>query len=119
MVAQWYLGKTYLKIDCTLNGEGYTRYYTQFIGYDSRSNQFQSIYMYSGTLEKVFETGTFNPGLKELNMTGVNPFSNQLENGINIKSTFKIEEKLIVLELMELRANGAWELGYKAVFSKK
>lgn len=119
MNAKWDLGQTYLKIDCTLNGNGYTRHYTQYIGFDSRSNQFQSTYMYSGTLEKVFESGTFNPELNQLELTGVNPFSSQLENGINIKSTFKIEAHQIVLELMELRANGQWELGYRAVFTKK
>ncbi|WP_222984264.1 DUF1579 family protein [Flagellimonas meishanensis] len=119
MSADWVLGNTYIKIDCTLNGEGYVRYYSQFIGYDSGSKKFQSTYLYSGTLQKVFESGHFDPALDQLHLAGVNPFSNQLENGINIRSLFTIEENKIVLELMELRASGEWELGYSAVFTRK
>ncbi len=119
MEAAWFLDNTYLKIDCELSGTDYTRYYTQFIGFDSDSKEFISTYLYSGTIEKVIERGQFDAESKELRLEGVNPFSSQLESGINIKSTFKISENEIVLELLELRPNGKWELGYKAIFSRR
>lgn len=119
MEASWYLDSTYLRLEAQLSGEGNTRYYSQFIGYDRSTKQYTSVYLYSGTVQKVFETGTFEEANNSLVIEGLNPFSQVEENGINIRSTFKISEERLVLEVMELRPTGEWELGYLGTFKRQ
>ena len=119
MDASWVLDSTYIEIKCSLSGDDYTRYYSQYIGYDNSAKKFRSTYLYSGTMEKVHEDGMFDNSSSELKLAGVNPFSNEIQDGINIKSSFKVTANQIVLEVIELQADGDWKLGYKAIFIRK
>ena len=110
------LSKSYLKLEvelCTVNG---CRSYIQLISYDKHTDLFLSTYFYSGTVIKVEERGTWQSNALEL--TGINPWSSEQMDGINIVSTYQpLDETRFQLEVDELR-RGQWDVGYKSIFHK-
>lgn len=113
------LNKTYLQVEVELcRSEERCRKYIQYITYYRGENQFESVYLYNATAIKITEKGKWDNQKNELVIQGINPWSAEKENNINIISTFKyINKKHFKLEVNELR-NGKWEIGYKSSFTK-
>lgn len=114
------LDATFLQLEVKLNRENRSRSYLQLIGFDPNTGQFESTYFYSGTTTMVSESGYWNESEDKLELQGVNPWSRELENGINIRSSIQLgSDKEFILVVMELRTGGQWMEGYRSVFRKK
>lgn len=113
---EFILKETYLQLKVDLSNDNNSRNYLQLISYDKNQDVFISQYLYSGSIMKVYEEGSWNNAEKTLTMNGVNPWADELDKGINIISSIKkIHNNKFTLSVNEFR-DEKWEIGYESTF---